>query len=93
MFCSNCGKEALDGDKFCRNCGASLEGKPIVVVEYQEFRKEVNEIVRRVPDGLGIGTFIWEATSPAWGDLFDERGRTTGYMKLYDAFWQEAGKR
>ena len=33
MFCSNCGKEALPGDKFCRNCGASLEGKPVVVVE------------------------------------------------------------
>ena len=66
---------------------AKRYGKPIVVVEYQEFRKEVNEIVRRVPDGLGIGTFIWEATSPAWGALFDDRGRTTDRMKIYDEFW------
>ena len=66
--------------------------KPLVVVEYQDFRKEVNEIVQRVPDGLGIGTFIWEATSPSWGNLFDARGRTTDYMKLYDSFWDELGK-
>ncbi|MBQ7208878.1 MAG: DUF4190 domain-containing protein [Lentisphaeria bacterium] len=31
MFCSNCGKEALAGDKFCRNCGVLLEGKRVVV--------------------------------------------------------------
>ena len=63
-----------------------------MVVEYQDFRKEVNEIVQRVPDGLGIGTFIWEATSPAWGNLFDAAGRTTDYMKLYDSFWDELKK-
>ena len=63
--------------------------KPIGVVEYQDFRKEVNEIVSRVPDGLGIGTFIWEATSPDWGNLFDTGGRTTDYMKLYDSFWDK----
>ncbi|MBP5585507.1 MAG: glycosyl hydrolase 53 family protein [Lentisphaeria bacterium] len=72
---------------------AKRYGKPIVVVEYQDYRKEVNEIVRRVPDGLGIGTFIWEATSPSWGNLFDAAGRTTGYMELYDEFWRELGKR
>ena len=26
MFCSNCGKEARDGDKFCWNCGRPLSG-------------------------------------------------------------------
>jgi arabinogalactan endo-1,4-beta-galactosidase len=57
--------------------------KPIVVVEYQEFRKEVNEIVSRIPHGLGLGTFIWEATSPMWGGLFDKDGRTTKYMSIY----------
>jgi len=57
--------------------------KPIVVVEYQVFRKEVNEIVLNLPDKKGFGTFIWEATSPRWGNLFDKNGHTTEYMKLY----------
>ena len=57
--------------------------KPIVVVEYQKYRKEVNEIVSRIPHGLGLGTFIWEATSPMWGGLFDKNGRTTEYMSIY----------
>lgn len=57
--------------------------KPIVVVEYQQYRREVNEIVAGLPDNLGLGTFIWEATSPAWGNLFDEDGATNGNMALY----------
>lgn len=57
--------------------------KPIVVVEYQEYRKEVNEIVASLPDNLGLGTFIWEATSPRWGNLFDKDGATNGNMALY----------
>ena len=57
--------------------------KPIVVVEYQVFRKEVNEIVLNLPEKKGFGTFIWEATSPRWGNLFDKDGVTTEYMKLY----------
>lgn len=57
--------------------------KPVVLVEYQVFRKEVNEIVRNLPDKMGMGTFIWEATSPRWGNLFDKDGVTTEYMMLY----------
>ena len=26
MYCSNCGKELQDGQKFCANCGASVDG-------------------------------------------------------------------
>jgi len=66
---------------------AKRYGKPVVVVEYQDYRKEVNEIVHRMPDGLGAGTFIWEATSSQWGGLFDDFGRTTDRIKLYDEFW------
>jgi arabinogalactan endo-1,4-beta-galactosidase len=60
--------------------------KPIVVVEYQDFREEVNEIVKNLPQKLGLGTFIWEATSPRWGALFDSTGFTTEYMKIYPKF-------
>ena len=68
---------------------AKRYGKPVVVVEYQDYRKEVNEIVHGIPGGLGAGTFIWEATSPEWGGLFDRQGRTTDRMKIYDEFWNE----
>jgi len=63
--------------------------KPIVVVEYQEHAKEVNEIVRELPGGLGLGSFIWEATSPQWGGLFDRKGATTGKIDLYPEFVEE----
>ncbi|MAT71290.1 MAG: hypothetical protein CMJ58_17400 [Planctomycetaceae bacterium] len=62
--------------------------KPIVVVEYQEHRKEVNEIVRDLPDNLGWGTFIWEATSPRWGGLFDRDGATNDKIDIYPAFFE-----
>jgi arabinogalactan endo-1,4-beta-galactosidase len=57
--------------------------KPVVVVEYQVLRKEVNDVVLALPKKMGWGSFIWEATSPRWGNLFDKEGATTEYMKLY----------
>ncbi len=57
--------------------------KPVVVVEYQVYRKEVKAIVLNLPDNKGFGTFIWEATSPRWGNLFDKDGQTTEYVTLY----------
>lgn len=65
---------------------AKRYGKPVIVVEYQDYRKEVNEISSRTP-GVA-GTFIWEATSPQWGNLFDASGATNDNMKLYDEFYK-----
>ena len=62
---------------------AERYGKPIVVVEYQEYRKEVNEIVASLPGNLGLGTFIWEATSPRWGNLFGFDGAANENLALY----------
>jgi arabinogalactan endo-1,4-beta-galactosidase len=63
--------------------------KPVIVVEYQEHRKEVNEIVHSLPDSMGVGTFIWEATSPHWGNLFDKDGNTVDdNMAVYPAFYK-----
>lgn len=61
--------------------------KPILIAEYKEHKKEVNEIMKRLPNGLGLGTFIWEATSPQWGDLFDRDGATNENMKIYHEFY------
>lgn len=62
--------------------------KPIIVVEYQDYKKEVNEIVKGLPDHLGLGTFIWEATSPRWGNLFDKDGATNENIDIYPAFFE-----
>lgn len=75
----------LDDLKFNLSDLIARYHKPIVVVEYQVMRKEVNEIVLDLPSKMGLGTFIWEATSPRWGNLFDKDGATTEYMKLYPA--------
>lgn len=61
--------------------------KPVMVVEYQQYKEEVNEIVKNLPEGLGMGTFIWEATSPRWGNLFDENGATNENINMSDTFY------
>ncbi|MBD0822843.1 glycoside hydrolase family 53 protein [Aestuariibaculum marinum] len=57
--------------------------KPIFVVEYHHNRKEVNDIVHNIPNGMGLGTFIWEPTSPRWGGLFDQEGNTNENIDIY----------
>lgn len=71
---------------------ADLYKKPIIVVEYKEHKKEVNEIVKNLPNGLGLGTFIWEATSPRWGNLFDQTGATNENIKIYPEFYDAYSK-
>ena len=29
MFCTNCGYELKEGDRFCENCGAPVENPPV----------------------------------------------------------------
>ena len=57
--------------------------KPLIVVEYRDHYLAIDRIVRSLPDGLGRGTFIWEATSPHWGKLFDDSGAATEAIKAY----------
>ena len=78
----------LDDLKYNLNDLAGRYQKPIFVVEYHENRKEVNDIVHNIPDGMGLGTFIWEATSPGWGGLFDRAGNTNDYMKIYPEIYR-----
>jgi arabinogalactan endo-1,4-beta-galactosidase len=63
--------------------------KPVIVVEYKEYKKEVNDIVLSLPDNMGLGTFIWEATSPGWGNLFDMDGKATENIDMYPEIYQK----
>jgi arabinogalactan endo-1,4-beta-galactosidase len=58
--------------------------KPLIVVEYRDHYLEIERIVSELPRGLGRGTFIWEATSPQWGKLFDEKGVATPALDEYN---------
>lgn len=58
--------------------------KPLIVVEYRDHYLDIERIVSALPNGLGRGTFIWEATSPQWGKLFDETGAATPALDDYN---------
>jgi GH43 family beta-xylosidase len=56
----------------------------IMVVEYSSpGQREVNEIVRGLPGGKGIGTCIWEPTHPNHGNLFDRSGKALPALQDY----------
>lgn len=48
------------------------------IAEYNPERRLLNDIMRELPDGRGLGTFFWEPTqSGSWGAaLFDWQGNT-----------------
>ena len=58
--------------------------KPLIVVEYRDYYVDIERIVSSLPNGYGRGTFIWEATSPQWGGLFDENGAATEALDSYN---------
>lgn len=57
--------------------------KPINVVEYSDFKREVHDIVFGLPDDLGTGTAIWEPLGWRSG-LFDREGNVTDRIRIYD---------
>ena len=66
---------------------ATRYSQPVIVVEYSvPTIREVNEIVRGLPGGKGIGTFIWEPTGWPHGDnpaLFEKDGRAKPELEIY----------
>jgi arabinogalactan endo-1,4-beta-galactosidase len=57
--------------------------KPINVVEYSNFKREVNDIVFNLPNDMGRGTAIWEPLGWRSG-LFDREGNVTDLIHVYD---------
>lgn len=58
--------------------------KPVNVVEYGTFAKEVNDIVFNLPDDMGKGTCIWEPLG-RFGGMFDREGNVTDKINVYDS--------
>lgn len=72
-----------DLDRNLRDLGDRYH-KPVNVVEYSDFKREVHDIVFHLPDDLGTGTAIWEPLRWRSG-LFDREGNVTPLMALYDS--------
>ena len=55
----------------------------IVLVEYSQLKKEVNDITFNIAGGRSKGTFIWEPLS-TWEQIFDKDGKANEMMEVYD---------
>ena len=62
--------------------------KPLNVVEYSDYKREVHEIVFSLPDNLGKGACIWEPLNRKSG-LFDREGTVTNLFSVYDGLSKE----
>lgn len=58
--------------------------QPIIVVEYSgpDFR-EIHDIVHGLPNGKGLGAFVWAPTKTQGGGLFDRKGNTKPSIDVY----------
>ena len=76
----------LDGLKANLTDLAARYGRDIVVVEYSVTGTDVrglNDIVRGLPNGRGLGTFIWEPTKWEGPALFESDGSTKPAIDVY----------
>jgi len=65
------------------NSLAKRYDKDVIVVEYSQLKKEVNDIAFNVANGKGKGTFIWEPLN-TWEAIFDRDGKSNNYLLIYD---------
>ncbi|GGF07565.1 glycoside hydrolase family 53 protein [Hymenobacter cavernae] len=55
----------------------------VVVVEYSERKREVNDVAFNIPNNKGLGTFIWEPLN-TWEQIFDKQGKANDLLMVYD---------
>jgi len=82
----------LENLEFNLNDLVKRYNKPIFVVEYNQNKKAVNDIVHKIPNKMGLGTFIWEPTSPRWGGLFDHTGASNDSIDIYPELYRSYTK-
>jgi arabinogalactan endo-1,4-beta-galactosidase len=64
----------------------------IILVEYSVPNvRPINDIVRGLPNGKGLGTFIWEPTGWEGPALFDDKGETKPEIDTYLKMAQDYG--
>jgi arabinogalactan endo-1,4-beta-galactosidase len=63
---------------------AKKYNRQIMVAEYTHLKREVNDIAFNVPQGKGIGTFIWEPLN-TWEAIFDRSGKANELLDVYPA--------
>ncbi|HXB93260.1 MAG TPA: glycosyl hydrolase 53 family protein, partial [Puia sp.] len=62
--------------------------KDVIVVEYTQLKREVNEIAFGVPGDWGKGTCIWEPLN-TWERIFEKDGKANNLLYLYDDLSKE----
>jgi hypothetical protein len=66
----------------------------IMVVEYSvPSIREINDIVRGLPGGTGLGSFIWEPTKWEGPALFDGKGSTKPEIDVYSKMVEDYGRK
>ena len=60
----------------------------VMVAEYSQLKKEVNDIAFTAPGKKAIGSFIWEPLS-TWEGIFDRDGKANAYMNIYPGIAKE----
>lgn len=53
----------------------------VMVAEYSQLKKEVNDVAFHVPDGKAVGSFIWEPLN-SWEGIFDRNGKANNYLNV-----------
>jgi arabinogalactan endo-1,4-beta-galactosidase len=53
----------------------------VMVAEYSELKRQVNDIAFNVPNGKAVGSFIWEPLN-SWEGIFDRSGNANDYMNV-----------
>lgn len=57
--------------------------RDLIVVEYSQLKKEVNELSFNVYGGHGKGSAIWEPLN-TWEAIFDRQGRSNELLRVYN---------
>jgi hypothetical protein len=73
----------LDDLKFNLDDLLKRYNKPLIVVEYSDFKQQVNDIVFGLPNEMGKGSCIWEPLNWRSG-LFDRNGAAEKLFSVYD---------
>jgi len=60
----------------------------VMVAEYSQLKKEVNDIAFTAPGHKAVGSFIWEPLS-TWENIFDRDGKANAYMDIYPEIAKE----